>query len=101
MGVGWSPSLLQEGQSTKVIDPARRSHNVYRLQLQSETFTPPSDEVLEDFQELISTDMSPHGAGGPIGSSFSNYQYPVIRRLTRRVYPTSTSACSELNGMWF
>jgi len=44
----------------------------------SETFTPPSNEILKDFPGLISTDKSPHGNEGPIGSSFSDYQYPVI-----------------------
>lgn len=46
---------------------------------QSETFTPPSGEVLDAFPDTISTDLSPHGTDGPVQSSFSNYQYPVIR----------------------
>jgi hypothetical protein len=30
------------------------------------------------FPEVISLDPEPHGIDGPVGSSFSNYQYPVI-----------------------
>lgn len=30
------------------------------------------------FPGLVSTDLEPHGVDGPVGSSFSNYQYPVI-----------------------
>lgn len=32
------------------------------------------------FPGLISTDLEPHGIDGPVGSSFSNYQYPVISK---------------------
>jgi choline dehydrogenase-like flavoprotein len=44
----------------------------------SETFTPPTDEIMEMFPGVISSDLEPHGLDGPVGSSFSNYQYPVI-----------------------
>jgi hypothetical protein len=47
---------------------------------QSEAFTPPAKEIQEDFPGIVSDDLSPHGADGPVGSSFSNYQYPVIRK---------------------
>ncbi|KAM0716125.1 hypothetical protein Q7P37_008639 [Cladosporium fusiforme] len=47
----------------------------------SETFTPPSAEIQEELPGIISTDLSPHGTNGPVGSSFSNFQYPVIRRF--------------------
>lgn len=30
------------------------------------------------FRGVISSDLEPHGLDGPVGSSFSNYQYPVI-----------------------
>lgn len=53
----------------------------------SETFTPPSDEIQENFPGIISTDLAPHGTDGPVESSFSNYQYPVIRKETPRHYP--------------
>lgn len=33
------------------------------------------------FPGIISTDLEPHGIDGPVGSSFSNYQYPVISRI--------------------
>lgn len=46
---------------------------------QSETFTPPTEEIQDAFPGIISDDLSPHGTDGPVGSSFSNYQYPVIR----------------------
>ncbi|KAI5198035.1 glucose-methanol-choline oxidoreductase [Aureobasidium subglaciale] len=44
----------------------------------SETFTPPTEELQEMFPATISSDLEPHGIDGPVGSSFSNYQYPVI-----------------------
>jgi hypothetical protein len=47
---------------------------------QSETFTPPTKQIQDDFPGIISADLSPHGTEGPVGSSFSNYQYPVIRK---------------------
>ena len=30
------------------------------------------------FSGVISSDLEPHGLDGPVGSSFPNYQYPVI-----------------------
>jgi hypothetical protein len=30
------------------------------------------------FPGVISSSLEPHGVDGPVGSSFSNYQYPVI-----------------------
>ncbi|KAG9587732.1 alcohol oxidase, partial [Aureobasidium melanogenum] len=47
----------------------------------SETFTPPIEEVQDMFPGIISTDLEPHGIDGPVGSSFSNYQYPVIKNF--------------------
>ncbi|KAI4742134.1 glucose-methanol-choline oxidoreductase [Aureobasidium sp. EXF-12298] len=47
----------------------------------SETFTPPTDEIMEMFPGVISSDLEPHGLDGPVGSSFSNYQYPVIKNF--------------------
>ncbi|KER00065.1 GMC oxidoreductase [Aureobasidium subglaciale EXF-2481] len=47
----------------------------------SETFTPPTEELQEMFPGTISSDLKPHGIGGPVGSSFSNYQYPVIKNF--------------------
>lgn len=47
--------------------------------LQSETFNPPSDEIAAAFPGVISEDLAPHGTNGPVDSSFSNFQYPVIR----------------------
>lgn len=34
------------------------------------------------FPGVISTDLEPHGIDGPVGSSFSNYQYPVISKIS-------------------
>lgn len=48
--------------------------------MQSETFTPPTEELQDMFPGVISSDLSPHGIDGPVGSSFSNYQYPVISK---------------------
>ncbi|KAG9689864.1 alcohol oxidase, partial [Aureobasidium melanogenum] len=48
----------------------------------SETFTPPIEEVQEMFPGVISRDLEPHGIDGPVGSSFSNYQYPVIKKFS-------------------
>ncbi|KAI4754110.1 glucose-methanol-choline oxidoreductase [Aureobasidium sp. EXF-3400] len=47
----------------------------------SETFTPPTDEIMEMFPGVISSDLEPHGLDGPVGSSFSNYQYPVLENF--------------------
>ncbi len=44
--------------------------------LKSETFTPPPEELAAQYP--ISGDLSPHGTDGPVGSSFSVYQYPVL-----------------------
>ncbi|KAI4721172.1 glucose-methanol-choline oxidoreductase [Aureobasidium sp. EXF-10727] len=47
----------------------------------SETFTPPTEEIQEMFPGVISSDLETHGVDGPVGSSFSNYQYPVIKNF--------------------
>ncbi|CAD0108501.1 unnamed protein product, partial [Aureobasidium uvarum] len=47
----------------------------------SETFTPPIEETQDMFPGVISSDLEPHGVDGPVGSSFSNYQYPVIENF--------------------
>ncbi|THY70446.1 glucose-methanol-choline oxidoreductase [Aureobasidium pullulans] len=47
----------------------------------SETFTPPTGDLQDMFPCVISSDLSPHGIDGPVGSSFSNYQYPVIKNF--------------------
>lgn len=45
-------------------------------------FTPPIKAVQEMFPGIISTNLEPHGIDGPVGSSFSNYQYPVISKIS-------------------
>ncbi|KEQ75289.1 alcohol oxidase [Aureobasidium namibiae CBS 147.97] len=47
----------------------------------SETFTPPTAEIDDMFPGVISLDLEPHGLDGPVGSSFSNCQYPVIENF--------------------
>jgi hypothetical protein len=42
------------------------------------------------FPGVISSDLEPHGIDGPVGSSFSNYQYPVIGKFL----PSFTSLCT-------
>lgn len=44
--------------------------------VQMETFTPPPADLAAKYP--ISSDLSPHGTSGPVGSSFSNYQYPIM-----------------------
>jgi hypothetical protein len=41
------------------------------------------------FPGVISSDLEPHGVDGPVGSSFSNYQYPVIGKFL----PSLASLC--------
>jgi len=43
-----------------------------------ETFTPPPADLAAEYP--ISSDLSPHGTNGPVGSSFSNYQYPIMSK---------------------
>jgi hypothetical protein len=43
-----------------------------------ETFTPPPADLAAEYP--ISSDLSPHGTTGPVGSSFSNYQYPIMSK---------------------
>ncbi|KAI4227946.1 MAG: hypothetical protein L6R36_002026 [Xanthoria steineri] len=42
----------------------------------SENFTPPPPELAE---YPISSDLGPHGTKGPVGSSFPQYQYPILK----------------------
>ncbi|KAL8892169.1 MAG: hypothetical protein Q9215_000926 [Flavoplaca cf. flavocitrina] len=42
----------------------------------SENFTPPPPELAE---YPISSDLGPHGTIGPVGSSFPQYQYPILK----------------------
>lgn len=47
----------------------------------SERFTPPPADLAAKYP--ISSDPGPHGTGGPIGSSFSVFQYPIIEYFFR------------------
>ncbi|KAI4261945.1 MAG: hypothetical protein L6R42_002864 [Xanthoria sp. 1 TBL-2021] len=42
----------------------------------SENFTPPPPELAE---YPISNDLAPHGTRGPVGSSFPQYQFPILK----------------------
>lgn len=53
----------------------------------SENFTPPPPDLAEKYP--ISGDLTPHGTTGPIGSSFSRYQYPIIGELALPRVPQS------------
>jgi len=57
---------------------------------QSETFTPPPKDLADEYP--ISSDLSPHGLSGPVGSSFSNYQYPIISKRLSFCLVTSPKA---------
>ncbi|KAL2357375.1 glucose-methanol-choline oxidoreductase, partial [Cryomyces antarcticus] len=43
------------------------------------TFTPPPEDLAAQYP--IPSDLSPHGTSGPVGSSFSRFQYPVIKNF--------------------
>ncbi|KAL8814961.1 MAG: hypothetical protein Q9223_005860 [Gallowayella weberi] len=47
--------------------------------LQSENFTPPPPELAAQYP--ISSDLGPHGTDGPVGSSFPQYQYPILSTI--------------------
>ncbi|KAI7722438.1 GMC oxidoreductase [Hortaea werneckii] len=50
---------------------------------QSETFTPPSFQIANEYADIISPDLAPHGTGGPVGSSFPNFQWPIAKNFFR------------------
>ncbi|KAK3725483.1 hypothetical protein LTR37_000453 [Vermiconidia calcicola] len=51
--------------------------------IKSETFSPPSKEIAEEYADVISRNPAVHGTNGPVESSFSNYQYPIIKNFFR------------------
>ncbi|KAI6830215.1 GMC oxidoreductase [Hortaea werneckii] len=50
---------------------------------QSETFTPPSFQIANEYADIISPDLAPHGTDGPVGSSFPNFQWPIAKNFFR------------------
>ncbi|RMY02061.1 hypothetical protein D0868_08161 [Hortaea werneckii] len=50
---------------------------------QSETFTPPSFHIANEYADIISPDLAPHGTDGPVGSSFPNFQWPIAKNFFR------------------
>ncbi|GAB7332450.1 hypothetical protein MBLNU13_g04253t2 [Cladosporium sp. NU13] len=67
----------------------------------SETFAPPAEEIQDAFPGVISDDLSPHGTDGPVGSSFSNYQYPVIRWNSIGVRTQPQPNSGDANGAFY
>ncbi|OTA22721.1 hypothetical protein BTJ68_13419 [Hortaea werneckii EXF-2000] len=47
----------------------------------SETFTPPSFQIANEYVDIISPDLAPHGTDGPVGSSFPNFQWPIAKNF--------------------
>ncbi|RMY64894.1 hypothetical protein D0863_09497 [Hortaea werneckii] len=47
----------------------------------SETFTPPSLQIANEYADIISPDLAPHGTNGPVGSSFPNFQWPIAKNF--------------------
>ncbi|RMY57002.1 hypothetical protein D0865_03345 [Hortaea werneckii] len=50
---------------------------------QSETFTPPSFQIANEYADIISPDLASHGTDGPVGSSFPNFQWPIAKNFFR------------------
>ena len=72
-GWGWKsllPYFKKVSASSSALDPQLTT-------MQSENFTPPPPELAEQYP--ISSDLEPHGTDGPIGSSFPQYQYPILK----------------------
>ncbi|KAK4951387.1 hypothetical protein LTR10_010361 [Elasticomyces elasticus] len=66
--------------------------------IKSETFTSPSADITAKYAGVISPDMSVHGTKGPVGSSFSNYQYPIIKNFFRGWNAIGLATQPEPNG---
>ncbi|KAL8954545.1 MAG: hypothetical protein Q9183_007061, partial [Haloplaca sp. 2 TL-2023] len=62
----------------------------------SETFTPPPEELAAQYP--ISGDLEPHGTDGPVGSSFPNYQYPVLQYFYQAWNSIGVSSNPQPNG---
>lgn len=76
---GWAwKDLLPYFKKVRLLSLMALSYLTYLSESQFETFTPPNADLAAKYP--ISSDLSPHGTQGPVGSSFSNYQYPIIRR---------------------
>ncbi len=76
--MGGPLTILQESQLDSSANVAKPCADYTTLQ--SETFTPPIQEIRDEYPGIVSTDLSPHGTDGPVGSSFANFQYPVMRQ---------------------
>ncbi|KAK4910293.1 hypothetical protein LTR49_021039 [Elasticomyces elasticus] len=66
--------------------------------IKSETFTSPSADIAAKYAGVISPEMSVHGTKGPVGSSFSNYQYPIIKNFFRGWNAIGLATQPEPNG---
>ena len=79
--------------------------------LQSETFSPPSQGIADEFPGIISSDSSAYGSKGPVGSSFSTFQYPIMSKnlksslqypsILRAKYPATLSLTVTLIENFF
>lgn len=49
--------------------------------MQSENYTPPTQELQDEYP--ISTDMSPHGTDGPVGSSYPPFSFEISKYFYR------------------
>ncbi|KAL9098087.1 MAG: hypothetical protein Q9163_006185, partial [Psora crenata] len=61
--------------------------------IKSEKFTPPPEDLAAQYS--ISSDLSPHGTAGPVGSSFPVFQYPIIMMMPCKISPSSPGTNRE------
>ncbi|KAL8806984.1 MAG: hypothetical protein Q9182_000965 [Xanthomendoza sp. 2 TL-2023] len=62
----------------------------------SENFTPPPPELAAQYP--ISSDLGPHGTDGPVGSSFPQYQYPILRSFYKAWNSIGVPSNRQPNG---
>ncbi|KAL8804199.1 MAG: hypothetical protein Q9200_005923 [Gallowayella weberi] len=62
----------------------------------SENFTPPPPELAAQYP--ISSDLGPHGTDGPVGSSFPQYQYPILKSFYKAWKSIGVPSNRQPNG---
>ncbi|KAL8698281.1 MAG: hypothetical protein Q9224_001918 [Gallowayella concinna] len=62
----------------------------------SENFTPPPPELAAQYP--ISSDLGPHGTEGPVGSSFPQYQYPILKSFYKAWNSIGVPSNPQPNG---
>ncbi|RMZ23946.1 hypothetical protein D0859_12019 [Hortaea werneckii] len=65
----------------RLLGRARQSRLGLERSAPSETFTPPSFQIANEYVDIISPDLAPHGTDGPVGSSFPNFQWPIAKNF--------------------